>query len=213
VLLEPLPDRLDVGQVAGLHELPLLRPSGDLPGGVPVGAAEVAEPGGDVVGRVQLRERVDHLEAELRALGLDEDRRQLVADDDAVDLLHEVERHADDLGVLARDERHRRPHAVPAQGVEDPVLAQHVVGGLRQVPHRWAAQHPPVAAALDAEGEVRLALADLRDTSPVPPRPVLDVLVEVGRERLARDERLHIDHACSLARQAACSRPRPGSLN
>ena len=70
-----------------------------------------------------------------------------VAQHEAVDELHHVERRAVHGVVGAEPERRRHGDVGGSEGGDDLVLAAHVVGGGEHVAERRAAQHPVVPSA------------------------------------------------------------------
>ena len=171
---QPVADPVVVGQLAGLptgcgdgglDALPLPGPPAQLPGQV---AARPAEAGLDErldVDPVHLGERGGQVEAERVPARLVEPAGQGVAHDDALDVLHQVERRADHVGVLADRDRSRHPHRRLGadQQVEHAVLADDVVRGRQQRTGRRAPQHPVLGRRLDDVRQVAVALAEPRD--------------------------------------------------
>ena len=64
-----------------------------------------------------------------------------VAQHEAVDEAHDVERRAVHVGVVAEAERGSDGHGVEAERGDDAVLTAHVVGGGQHVAERRPAQH------------------------------------------------------------------------
>ena len=122
-----------------------------------------------------------------RALGRAERGRQRVRDDVAVELLHDVEGHAED----ARRPRRRRARAAraraPRSALQHARLAQHVVRRGRQRRRRRA------GAAPSARRRARAGTS--RSSGPSPMRVAIErpgaqpVLVEPRLERAPHDER------------------------
>src|SRR3954469_5020939 len=159
--LEPLADLEAVGELARRVDLPQARPAAELALEVAGRLAEPVEPARRVVDGVEVDEAVDELEAEPAALVGRVDRlRDPVGDDRANDLLHDVERRADDAVVLADGEDLRHAHAAAAQADLDVRLAHHVVRGRRQRGRRRPAQDDARALALDEIREVRRPVPD-----------------------------------------------------
>lgn len=97
-----------------------------------------------------------------------------------MDALHQIERSAEDGGVVARQDRPRDAHRGLAESVEHPVLAQHVVSRREERSARRPPEHPFLAAATNEEGLVGMAgLVALDGELPRTGK----VLLEVGRER------------------------------
>jgi hypothetical protein len=132
-------------------------------------------------------QRVDELLADAPAI-LDcvEHRRQRAGDHLALDLLHHVERHADDRRVVAHRDDDGHARAAGERG-HHPRLAQDVVRAGRQRPTRRAAQHELAAVASQRVGDVRVALADRLDLDLPGAQPAL---IEVGPQRLEHEQRL-----------------------
>ena len=84
-----------------------------------------------------------------------------VADDQAVDEVHDVERRPVH-GLVGAEPHHRRHrHVGVGEGRDDRVLAAHVVRRGEHVTHGRAAQHPSAVGGVgDAEREVRAAASD-----------------------------------------------------
>ena len=92
-----------------------------------------------------------------RSAHLDGDRGGdgLVADHEAVDERHDVERRAVDRVVRGEADDRRDGHVGGGERRDDAELPAHVVRGGQHVPGRRAAQHPrPVGRIRHAEGEV-----------------------------------------------------------
>ena len=129
--------------------------------------------------------------------------RHRARDDVALDALHDVERRADDRGVVAHREHggHARAAGERRQHAR---LAQDVVRAGRQRAARRAAQHDVGAVAAQRVGHVGVAVADGRD---------LDARRRPGRARRGRPSAAR-GRAAARARwprpRRGCGRRRPG---
>ena len=156
-----------------VRRLELAVPPLELPGDVALVLAEVAETDGVDVDGVDAGEHVGDRLAGPAPAGLVEEGLGglLVAQHEAVDERHDVERGAVDRFVGAQAERRGHRDVGGRQRRDDPVLAAHVVGGGEHVAERRPPQHEVVAGgAGDAEGEVGVAAGDeLERQRPVAP--------------------------------------------
>jgi hypothetical protein len=136
---------------------------------------------------VDLGERVDELFADVPALGRRVERRGHAGRDDvAVHALHHVERCADDGLVVADREHFGYARGRAADRVQEPRLAQDVVGARRQGrPGRTADDEVAVAAAHEVR-DVRVPLAERLDLEVARAEPVL---VEERLQRLDDEQR------------------------
>ena len=177
-------------------------------------ALRAAEPGQVLVPgveRVQLDQAVDQLLGDLPRPAVASQRRwQLAPQHPAVDVGHQVEGGADQLGVLAAGQNLRDRHAQRPQGGEQARFARHVVGGGWQRPARRAPQHQPRVAALDQEGEVGVAVADRGDLQLAGAEPGG---VEVVPQRLDHDQRLHRRRRCLRRGADEVAAPDPASAH
>jgi hypothetical protein len=88
-------------------------------------------------------------------LGGEAGGRGAVAQDQALDEAHHVERRPVDLGIAAVGDARGHGHRGLLERGHDPPLAVHVVRGRQRVADRRTAQRPLVAGVVgDAEGEV-----------------------------------------------------------
>jgi hypothetical protein len=153
--LQPGEQRLDVRQFPGPDPRPLVAPATDLPGQIPLGAAEVGQPALGVRHRVQRGQRVDQtVRGALHVLGRMSGHVLAGPQDHAVDVRDDGERHTEHGEVLAQRHRARNRDAGALQGVRHPVLAAHVVGGGCESAERRAPQYPPAVAVGHQIGEV-----------------------------------------------------------
>ncbi len=146
-------------ELTRLVDLPELVEASDLTLVVTPGPRERREAGCRHVGGVDLDERVDEVVAEKASRRLAfEPRRQLVRRYVAVEVVHDVERDAEDALVLAdRDDRRQAREAGLTQRELEPSLPNHIVRGRWQ---RWTRRTPKDEAALVAleqKREVRAA--------------------------------------------------------
>ena len=148
--LQAVVDLVEQRQLArlGLRELGV--PALQLAGDVALLAAERAEPDGVRVDGVEPAHHVDEVVGG-RATGRRRVRLGVLdrGQHGAVDEVHQVERRPVDGDVLAQPEGVGDRDVGVAQGVDDAVLAAHVVGGLQDVPERRAAQHDRPAGGVD----------------------------------------------------------------
>ena len=136
-------DLQDAWDVAGrgVHELgaPALQLAFDV---APV-APEVGEPHGVEVHVVKAGQNLDQ---RLAHPPTDPDRYAFgnghVADHETGHEVHDVERGAVHVVVLAEPDYCRNRHTAVSQSTDDPVFPGHVVGGRQDVAHRRPAQHP-----------------------------------------------------------------------
>ena len=167
MLHEPLPGRLDHGDLLALggpvEEVPVIGHLLLEPRPAPGGVAEPLEPGGPPVGAVHRGERVDAAPPHALLLlgrGLDDPALHGVGDvvrgDQALDVVHGEEGHAEVLGVLLvppePGERDRR--ASVGQGAHGPVLGGELGVEEEQVLGR---RHPDDQAPLLAAGRAGAA--------------------------------------------------------
>ena len=147
---------------------------------------------------MDLDERIDEVEPEPPPglLGL-EAGGQLVGDDVALEVVHDVERDADHALVLADGANHRQPDAVRRQGELEPRLAHHVVGRRRERRPRRPAQDEASVVPLEQKREVRAAtLADAAGAHRPRAEPVL---VEEGFDVLEDQQRRLVGQSTSSA--------------
>ena len=136
---------------------------------------------------VDLDQRIDELLADAPAvLGAVERGGHRARDDVALDALHDVERRADDGGVVAHREHGGHARAA-GQGRQHARLAQDVVRAGRQRAARRTAQHDVGAVAVQRIGHVGVAVADGRHLDVAGAQAVC---VEEGLERLEDEQGL-----------------------
>ncbi len=165
-------DRFDGRDLARPVELPQAAEAPQLALEVAGGLAEVLEPGGPPVDRVDLHERVDQLLGDPPALLGVVQRGGNARDDHLARRPAPSRRTARRSCLVGADGEHPR-HACgrAAQRAQQARLAKHVVRARRQRRARRAAQHELAAAALDQVGDVRVALSDRRGPISPSPRP------------------------------------------
>ncbi len=198
--LDPRHELLALRHVVGPGLLEALAPALDLALDVALRVAEVGEADGLVIERVQLDQRVDEVQAQpARALGrVAEPLRQVAAQDDALDLLHHVERRAEQGGVLGVRE-HARAGEVRRERLHDAKLAVHVVAGLRLGAARRPAQDHPARAHAQLVGQVRRSALELAQLE----RPVGQAgnLRLQERQDLRGIERIFVAHRAGFVEQ------------
>ena len=142
-----------------LVDLPELREALHLPLEVAARPSERGELGSGDVGRVDLGERVDEVEPEPAARSGVSRARAAARSVTTwpVEEAHHVEVHAEDALVVADGDDLRQADALRHECELQPRLAHHVVRRRRQRRARRAAEHEPLGAALEQEGEVRAA--------------------------------------------------------
>ena len=125
--------------------------------------AEVGEIARGRVESVQLRHRVDEREAEPPSDVRPRAHRQrnMRPDDLAAPPFHDEEVGAEDRAVIAEDVRARRAIEVSPEPRQHLVLALHVVGARRDLPHRRTAQHELVPTHAQQVGQVGGAVREL----------------------------------------------------
>ena len=136
---------------------PLAAPQSHLSREIALGAAEVGEAGGLHVDLVQRSESVDQgPRHDVRLLGCERARVLGICDHPAVDEVHEQERDADDVEVLAEPVDGGNGVSRPAEPRQDRVLARHVVGLGHDVTERRAPQRvSPSGGVHQLVGQVR----------------------------------------------------------
>ena len=152
-------DVVDLRELARLVDVPKLCEAPHLPLVVAPRTRERRKPGTGDIGGVDLDERIDQVVAKPTAgrLAL-EPGRQLVRRNVAVDVLHDVERHAEDALVVADgDDRGKSNEPRIAQRQLQPRLTYDVVRRGRQRRTRRPAKDEATLVALEQEGEVRAA--------------------------------------------------------
>src|SRR5579863_10449540 len=93
-----------------------------------------------------------------------ESRRELVCDDETVDVVGHVKGHSEEIRVLADGADGGHPDSERRQRELEVRFADNVVGRRRQWWARWTSQHEAVLAPLEQEREVRTAsFADAGD--------------------------------------------------
>ena len=114
------------------------------------------------IGGVDLGEHRDEIVGKpcARVLALGERRRQAVGDHSPVDEVHDVERNAETVGVLADRAHHGDANAGGLERQLQSRLACDVVCRVRVRRARRAAEDEPLVPPLDQEGEVRAPLAN-----------------------------------------------------
>ena len=139
----------------------MLGPALELARGVAFGAAVVAEPKRAEVYLVQRRQRLGEGMVGGLALHVIEIGQIRLHEDAAGDEIHQVERRADDGGVLAEQPH---PHNGDGRTLKrrlHPVFAVDGMGAGEQLARRLFAQHIFAARRFDEEGRVRLAALEL----------------------------------------------------
>ena len=159
--LEPGDEPVHGFDLAGLRGLVLLGPALELARGVAFGAAIIAEPKRAEVHLVQGRQRLGEGMVGGLALHVIEIGQLRLHEDAAGYEIHQVERRADDGGVLAEE-----PHRDDGDGTAlerrlHPVFAVDGVGAREQLARRLLAQHIFAARRFDEESRVRLAALEL----------------------------------------------------
>ena len=124
--------------------------------------------------------------------------------DPALDMLHDVERRADDAGVLAQGVDARGRHPGAPQRRQHAVLALDGMRRGQQLSRRLAAYHVAAGGGADPVGGIALAAAELLDLDRA--AKTLDVALEKGEKRVAVDfvRRTH-RHRAGEARFAPAS--------
>lgn len=154
---------VDAGKFAVAGGVQLLAPAAQLPVQEPLGASEVPEADGLRVDGVQLHEGVDQTQHRLAgALGAQRGELLRRAVRGALDVLHDVERRADDRVVLAEQHRFRDRDGRRVQPADHAVLALHVVRGGQHMTQRRPPDDPSAGAVRlrDEVGQVRTAALD-----------------------------------------------------
>ena len=187
VRLQPLADRLDRRDLARAVVLPQAEEAAQLALEVARRLAEALQAGVAPVDGVDLDQRVDELLADAPAvLEAVERGGHRARDDVALDALHDVERRADDGGVVAHREHGGHARAA-GEARQHARLAQDVVRAGRQRAARRAAQHDVGAVAAQRIGHVGVAVADGRDVDVAGAQAVG---VEEGHQRVEHEQRL-----------------------
>ena len=175
----------------------LAGPAVDLPLEVVPGTPEIAK--ADVFGahRMHRRHGVGDSHPEGRALcgiGLGQGA---IREDAALDPLHQVERRADHVGIVAVENRRGDRHVCRMQRLDNAVFAVDRVRALEDRAVRLLAQHHPAAAPPHEVGGVGLPARDAVDREVVRRSKSLgeEVARPIGVEVGARGCRLSIAHA------------------
>ncbi len=139
---------VDAGQFAVAGGVQLLAPAAQLPVEEALGASEVAQADGLRVHGVQFHQGVDQAQHRL-AGALRVQRGELLhrAVRGALDVLHHVERRADDRVVLAEQQGLGDRDGRRVQCADHPVLALHVMCGGQDMTQRRPADDPATGAA------------------------------------------------------------------
>ncbi len=158
VVGQPGSDLVELLDLAGAVDLPQPVEAPQLTLQVARRLAEPLQPQRRPVGRVQLHQGVDQLVGDAgTVLGAVQRRGELLGDDRAADALHDVERRADHLEVVADRQDSRGADRGRLQRGEQARLAQDVVGAGRQRPPRRPAQDD---IGGEPEGDVGVPVAD-----------------------------------------------------
>ena len=167
VAREPGHHRLSVRDVRRAGPAIALGPSGDLSRDVAGPPAEGGQAGGVDIDGMQIGQRVDRCDAEApRGVGAQTQlRRDIPAQDETLDALHDIEVTAQDRLVLAvghhpRDERESR-----GEGCLQVVLAPHVVGTFGLGADRRSAQHEVAAGGKGGRGGIPQEVGEVRRTA------------------------------------------------
>ena len=178
----------------------LLGPAMDLAGEVVAGPAVVAEADGAGVHGVQAREHEVHRVEERGALGRSHSGQVRLDHEPAVHVLHDVERGADDVRVLAeRIGPWHRDVGAPERG-DDAVLAVHRMRRRQELARRLAPEHVLAARRLEVVRGTGLAAVELPhgDGTAEPLDVLAHVALERGHVEPVRLAHLRRDHALDL---------------
>ena len=155
-LVEPGRQRLDLGQVAGFRQLPLLAPTTHLPRQETLGLAEVTETHCCRVHRVQFGERVHELGGQHAGiLGAQSLGGRVARQDAARHVFHDEESRAVDALVVAEGQRLRGPEPSAGNAPEHGELAAHVMRGRHDVAERRAPDDQRGFALRHEVGDIR----------------------------------------------------------
>ena len=150
-------------RAGGGRRRPLASPALDLPAKVMAGPAEVAEPDRLGTNGVERRQRVGHRQDDGAALAGLEPRHSAVVEHAPLEPLHDIERRADQLRVLAIEDHARNRDGRPAEGAEHADLTVDRMRRGQQNSRGPLSQDQPVRAGIETEGRVRLAPRDPLD--------------------------------------------------
>ena len=123
---------------------------------------------------MQPRQRGVHGVVDRGALGRRGPRHVRLPDHAALDMRHQVERRAGDIGVVAVDERRGHREALRVERGDHPVLAIDGVRGRQQLARRLAPQHVAARGRRQEIGGIGLAALELAQ---------LERAVEIGQAR------------------------------
>jgi hypothetical protein len=118
-------------------------------------------------------------------------RQRYAGDDAAFDVIHHVERSADDRRVFAQQSRGRHRHVGAWQRAQDPVLALDQVRRRQQLARRLLPQHELLGRRLDQErgiGLTALELPQLRRTG-----EIVQLRLQIAPQRLLVETMLRQD--------------------
>ncbi|MNF58501.1 hypothetical protein D3C84_400580 [compost metagenome] len=165
LLLEPGLDGFPARRIGGQCLVVAIAPAVDLALHVALGLAQVGQAALLVIDLVQLHQFVDEAFAQgFGARGVQvEFRRQVRAQDDALDPFHDIELGANDRFIGAVHIRLGAVGKTTVELVEDAVFAAHVMGRLGLVAKGWPAQHELLPRVLQQVGQVRGAARKLAD--------------------------------------------------
>ncbi len=161
---EPVHDGFEIGGVVGAGVAVALRPAAHLPFDVPLWLADIVEPGGRF-DPVQAAERFDEAPAQCAAVPGRQGQpfRQVFAQDDPPDALHDKEGAADDRIVGCVEQWCGAQIVVGPQRMEDFVFALHVVRRLGLGADRRPPQDEIAVGKAQPIGQVREAAGKLFD--------------------------------------------------
>jgi hypothetical protein len=153
VVVQPRRDARGRREGPAMVGIELGHPAVDLSCEVGPGVSECTQSAPLPIHGVNRDEFIDQLIERLRLLlGVrGPGRRDLRAHGDAVDAFHDVERPAEDVWIVAGQDRAGDRDRVVLDRVEDTKLAQNVVRGRRAGVHRGAAQDPALVSSSHGE--------------------------------------------------------------
>ena len=165
---QPFAEALHLGQIFRFGPLPTAGPAANLAFEETLRATESVEPVAKDVDRMKLGQAVGEALAgpprQVRHAAVD--GGHFTAHDNAAAALHDKERRADDVRVLAHEIYPRRGREMGTEGVENAVFPGHVVGPGRDRPQWRPPQNVFRASRLQKIGEIRVASGKLLEGDP-----------------------------------------------